>query len=140
VIEWLSANYEPLKRRALEASRASRGSTGLTEEQARALTRHARALARVARIALRGHGYYGVRTALYGEADALRARARRASRGETGPAAVDPPTPDRPAGLTRAMHDAAQRPSVPAPPPDPPEPADPLAPASVLPKHGGPEQ
>jgi hypothetical protein len=65
--------------------RASRGSTGLTEEQARALTRHARALARVARIALRGHGYYGVRTALYGEADALRARARRASRGETGP-------------------------------------------------------
>jgi hypothetical protein len=42
----------------------------------------------------------------------------RASRGETGPAAVDPPTPDRPTGLTSAMHDAQQRPS---------EPPDPLA-------------
>jgi len=31
VIEWLSANYEPLKRRALEASRASRGKSAVAE-------------------------------------------------------------------------------------------------------------
>jgi hypothetical protein len=48
-------------------------------ERARAdkLARHARALAQVARITLKGHGYYGFRIARYGEADALRARARR---------------------------------------------------------------
>jgi hypothetical protein len=48
-------------------------------EKARAdrLARHARALGQVARITLKGHGYYGFRTARYGEADALRARARR---------------------------------------------------------------
>jgi hypothetical protein len=48
-------------------------------EKARAdrLARHARALGQVARITLKGHGYYGFRIARYGEADALRARARR---------------------------------------------------------------
>lgn len=48
-------------------------------EKARAdrLARHARAIGQVARITLKGHGYYGFRTARYGEADALRARARR---------------------------------------------------------------
>ena len=48
-------------------------------EKARAdrLARDALALGKVARITLKGHGYYGFRTARYGEADALRARARR---------------------------------------------------------------
>ena len=90
---------------ALTSADASR--PGLTEEQARALIRHARALARVARITLKKPaGYYSFRTTVYGEADALRARDRksRASRGETGPA---------PTGLTSFMADAQQRPSVP---------------------------
>ena len=94
VIEWLSANYEPLKRRALEASRAARaprGETGPAAEPTRA--------ERVA------------------EAQRLRAEARAEAEAcavpmpadllARYPRSADPPEPDRPSGLTSIMHDDA---------------------------------